>query len=454
MKKIYIAAAVALAPLYTFATPVGGIVKVSDTLNCRVLTVNGHKHTAEIMSNPDNKPSGALDIPYMIIVGEDEYVMTSVASSGFKTTDITSVKIPRGLTSIGSSAFNGCTKLKTITEVAEEGSIITIGENAFRGTLALESLSLPACAYVGDWSFMISGVKSVNLPKAWYIGAGAFQECKLLETVLTGDALTEVGGVAFCNCPELKHLMLGPNLRKVGPTAFALNVSLEDIVLPRSLSDVGHNAFTSSAFKRMWILTPNIMDFIDSGDVIDHSNLTELYCLPSLTNEIAYYIEHGGEENTPEKLPDVTPKSMNEIIRPVIKSTEGSFRFTLTQEYDGISLLNVYAEGSDTPIHPYYGEYSTEANKVILDYYIDVYNRLNYDITLDQDSEVSTLTTLSGGITVAGNQVSISVAGNIQILDLSGRIVASGCNYLTTSLPAGLYIISTSAGTRKVIIQG
>lgn len=55
---------------------------------------------------------------------------------------------------------------------------------------------------------------------------------------------------------------------------------------------------------------------------------------------------------------------------------------------------------------------------------------------------------------VIGDVVNVNVEGPITISDISGRIVASGRDSLTSSIEApGLYIIATSNGSQKVIIK-
>ena len=93
--------------------------------------------------------------------------VTSIGSSAFVgCSGLTSVEIPAGVTSIGSSAFVECSGLTSVT--FEAGSQLTnIGGSAFQDCRGLTSVEIPA------------GVTS--------IGKWAFQGCIILSSVTFGD---------------------------------------------------------------------------------------------------------------------------------------------------------------------------------------------------------------------------------------------------------------------------
>ena len=81
------------------------------------------------------------------------------------------------VTSIGSSAFSGCSGLKSIII---GNSVTSIGESAFNGCKGLTSVTIPnSVTSIGEWAFMYcSALTSVTIPNSvTSIGEGAFGNC-------------------------------------------------------------------------------------------------------------------------------------------------------------------------------------------------------------------------------------------------------------------------------------
>ena len=126
------------------------------------------------------------DANTLIISGTGATYDYSEGSSLFyNNSDITSVIIESGVTSIGSEMFAGCTGLTNITF---SDSVSVIGDSAFSGCTGFTNI------IIGD------GVTS--------IGSSAFSDCNALTTVTFPESITSIGMYAFLNCDALDSLYI------------------------------------------------------------------------------------------------------------------------------------------------------------------------------------------------------------------------------------------------------
>ena len=95
------------------------------------------------------------------------------------------------VTSIGGSAFSGCTSLTSITI---PGSVTSIGNNAFYGCTNIVSATMPAHA-IND--IPQDSLETVVITSGDSIGYGAFRDCTSLTSVTIPDGVTSIGGSAF-----------------------------------------------------------------------------------------------------------------------------------------------------------------------------------------------------------------------------------------------------------------
>ena len=104
-------------------------------------------------------------------------------SQGTVSTEVTSVKIPSGVTSIGDIAFGGCTSLVSITI---PDSVTSIGHSAFSRCSSLASITIPN-----------SVTSIVDM---------AFDGCTSLASITIPDSVTSIGRSAFNKCTNLANI--------------------------------------------------------------------------------------------------------------------------------------------------------------------------------------------------------------------------------------------------------
>ena len=122
------------------------------------------------------------------------YTSSSILPWG---TDIKSVVIENGVTSIGNYAFYQCTYL---TSVPIPDSVTSIGDSAFDKCVYLTSITIP---------------NSVTT-----IDRYAFYNCQSLTSVTIGNSVTSIGLSAFVNCTNLKSVTIPNSVTSIGNFAF------------------------------------------------------------------------------------------------------------------------------------------------------------------------------------------------------------------------------------------
>ena len=180
--------------------------------------------------------------------------------------------IPNSVTSIGGSAFSGCSGL---TSVTIPNSVTSIGERAFYGCSGLTSVTIPnSVTSIGDYAFRdCSGLTSVTIPNSvTSIGQRAFYGCSGLTSVtlnsntivgkdyeynsniksifgeqvteyILGDEITSIGQYAFYGCYSLTSVTIPNSVTSIGSGAFEFCYGLTSVTIPNSVTSIGDNAF-------------------------------------------------------------------------------------------------------------------------------------------------------------------------------------------------------------------
>ncbi len=143
---------------------------------------------------------------------------------------IKSLKLGKGLTSIGESAFMLCESLPSVTI---PDSVKTIGESAFSDCTDLKDLTLG------------KGLKS--------IGEAAFYQCSSLTEVTIPNSVTKIERDILSFCTSLKRVMIGGSVTEIGVAAFEHCESLTEITFGNKVKSIGYDAFYScDNLKDVW----------------------------------------------------------------------------------------------------------------------------------------------------------------------------------------------------------
>lgn len=151
--------------------------------------------------------------------------VTAIGANCFKGTAVERVTIPGHIKSIGDSAFEGCTKLTSVSFLNREVDM-PIGNKAFKGCTKLTKIALPIASTIGASAFEgCTALTSVDIKEGTKsLGQGCFAFCTSLTKVIIRDRDTVIPGVTvFQSC--------NPNLRIQCHQGSDVEISLKNLGL-------------------------------------------------------------------------------------------------------------------------------------------------------------------------------------------------------------------------------
>ena len=169
----------------------------------------------------NNHVSGDVVIPSSVEHNNVTYSVTSIGDSAFYgCSGLTSVTIPNGVTSIGEYAFFACSGL---TSVTIGNSVTSIGYAAFYACSGLPSVTIPnSVTSIGEYAlYSCSGLTSVSIGNSvTSIGQCAFYDCNSLTSVTIPNSVTIIDTATFSYCSNLTSITIGNSVTSIKEDAF------------------------------------------------------------------------------------------------------------------------------------------------------------------------------------------------------------------------------------------
>ena len=168
----------------------------------------------------------------------DPELTASFLSSIDATKGANCTKLPDGLTSIISRAFQGCTNL-ALKELPD--TVTSIGSYAFYQCTKLQLRKLPSnLQSIGNYAFYFCDNFSPNLTEipdtVTSLGTNAFQNCQYINSLTVSSGVTKIGDWTFYNCKRMTEITLKGNITSIGNQAFNSCEKLAKLILPNVTS--------------------------------------------------------------------------------------------------------------------------------------------------------------------------------------------------------------------------
>ena len=388
--------------------------------------------TASVTENPAGY-SGDIVIPETIQIDGDTYVVTS----------------------IGSSAFNGCIALTTIDIPA---SVTEIEYSAFAGCSSLTYIDIPtSLTSIGDYAFFACGLEAVNISdlSAW---------CKIDFFNSTSNPLYYAHNL-YLNGDLVTHLTIPADITKIKNSAFSGCSSLTSIDLPDGLTEIENYAFEYCSGLTS-IELPNGLTTIRSGTFGGCTGLTSIN-IPAGVTSIGSSAFLGCSSLTSIDLPAGVTTIGSSAFENCSSLTSVDLSDSLTEighhAFSGCDGLSEIV--SKNPVPPVASESSFDDRHYMhcilkvpqnaVDDYRNADVWCNFAVIVgefggvgDVDNNTVTVTINGGDIVVGG----LKPGEEVKVYNLAGQLIHSGTETTICSLPDGLYIVRAAGQIFKVAL--
>ena len=180
----------------------------------------------------------------------------------YEESDVKTVTIENGVTSIGDYAFDLCENLTTVTI---PNSVSRIGDYAFGACSSLSDVTIPGSVKsIGRGAFMGTNIKELIIPEGvTTISNTAFSLCSNLESVKISSSVTDMALTVFLGCISLKNIVVSPNninycdidgvlfnKNKTELIQYPIGNTKEKYIIPDGVTSVSGAAFCYSQYLK------------------------------------------------------------------------------------------------------------------------------------------------------------------------------------------------------------
>ena len=199
-----------------------------------------------------------------------------IGDGAFQNTGLTTITIPKNVSRMGIIVFAYCSNMESLNVdpqnphyYSEKNCIInktsntvvygcknsvlptdkritTIGQSAFEGCTGLTEIEIPDnIETIYGWAFCGSGLKSFTFPnRKMAFGESVFSKCTELKTIeIPHPCIANIQNGFFKDCTSLESVTITPGIKTIGAHAFSGCTSLRTISIPLSVTKIDGYVF-------------------------------------------------------------------------------------------------------------------------------------------------------------------------------------------------------------------
>lgn len=155
--------------------------------------------------------------------------------------NLTSVKLPESVTTIGNNVFDYCSSM---VEMTVPSSVVSVGNQAFSGCSSLRHFIWnPKNCPPTVLPIVPNNTEKVTIGNSVEVIPSKFAQNTMVKDLTLGKSVNIICSNAFYKCTGLKRVEIPNSVTSIKQSAFYENTGLEELTLGKSLTEIGDRAF-------------------------------------------------------------------------------------------------------------------------------------------------------------------------------------------------------------------